>query len=1394
MPSLSPASALVKLYFLAGAPWDWTPWQELTGVRHGLFPAMDAHLPAGWSRQNANDVRSFFNAYERIPTEASRDHFAEEKKGNSDYPGRDFWKTWIAKQWKKWPIHNVIVSELKVADIHPQGILLRDGKSHSSWPNANDYLAMVLDPLGFRIFGEEAFPPDSEVLGIDHRNVLKSFIQHSWTRIRTQIQYMRRNSGKLEADAYTALKNLEEGDMTKAKVNAAICAVAKWKTCAELIATAEEARNAEEMLEELKTIMEELGAEIVSKKPANPKVRSKVQARAFQNSATKEDVTDLINIYHEYFDALAEEDEVAFISEPLPPAGSGDDNIERDFGMEVEADMAPLTLVQRLGLIKGQVAMFNMYRHRSGINPWEEEDDFIFAEDLPLPLHLERLSLHWHQLAGVHSIVRSIFTPGPEKDRPTGVLIADSVGLGKTAQSIAFIAEVNLIAYSQRNGHSLPPIINERPYLGEEKILPSLPHLILCPGTLIPQWINELKTLYLPRSIDIFIYDSQTNTEDFWGPSCPLYSSNHALENCIVVASHSVVFNDFRKLHVAVKPGKNARPWIIPRLKKEGNLENTIFAQKFLTIVVDEAHQMRNAGNKHIATLRLLEQARIRLIMTATPLHTAPKDIAFMARLVGIKHFFEEISHDEERDDNSRLRKLKKLDDDGAAFSQERIKIILRHQAHCRGHFLRRSPSSINFSKNPLLDLPPYKEIIGLIQLTKREMDIIEERSEAAKAAVMSASDARMHTKQFYLEYRLAVGYAKDDSSSLLPTFRSLKEWQPRKSTKMDVCANICAHYLTDDRVGDVTFDGGDVSFPDIPGEFLTDPQQSRRIIIYAEFPSMTPLLQNVLSLYGVKNIAISGKIQFKQRDKRIKQFYDDSDPARVLIFSSVGSAGLNLAIADVVILFDQPWSSQDECQIIGRAHRQPQDREVKVIYLHAKDSADPLIWEMARGKSAMFDAFVNKDKSDELRSLLQGHVPDDDESDEVLVGSTARRQRPSAPRPRGKQKQPKGPSSSTAQAQQLKVTRRHGKQKQLEDVSSSTTRPQQPKVPRRRKKPIVVDEDEMLPSPNTPLNEHDNLSHQSDGNTSDRPPSTTPSNVSSAVDYQSDITTSDGDNMNPETWEIHQIRQEDEQVHSDERMSDIPHFEDGITDTRQDDPLDKEMQGADDVDDDGGAGASRSNSSKLHSIRGSQSPPLKRPRKGTIGDEIRASLLRHPQSRLAGKDMNESQQIAPLPAINIRTLRNGPLESPVISANIFLVSQTQPSQVPPPTQEVNPRQDGSRNQSLSARFRKQVSHGKISNTSQQDLQDVPLSTTHQSKPNPFTRKQKRPSTAPGPSTLTPHQASSTSRVPQPPPVAPSRNLQIQRSSSSGSHHTSTASTSSSGIPPRSALVGMRSK
>ena len=66
----------------------------------------------------------------------------------------------------------------------------------------------------------------------------------------------------------------------------------------------------------------------------------------------------------------------------------------------------------------------------------------------------------------------------------------------------------------------------------------------------------------------------------------------------------------------------------------------------------------------------------------------------------------------------------------------------------------------------------------------------------------------------------------------------------------MDVCAQLCVHYLTHDEVDDVSFVDGKPVFPEIAVTQGQPLQKARHIIIYQEFSSMALLLQNVCILW----------------------------------------------------------------------------------------------------------------------------------------------------------------------------------------------------------------------------------------------------------------------------------------------------------------------------------------------------------------------------------------------------------------------------------------------------------------------------------------------------------------------------------------------------------------
>ena len=93
-------------------------------------------------------------------------------------------------RWAHWGIHSIILKELKETGIYPQAILLWEGIESFAWPNANEYIPIVIDSLGIQLFGEDAFHLGYDILPSQYRSVIKSFILTSWTRIRSQIKYM----------------------------------------------------------------------------------------------------------------------------------------------------------------------------------------------------------------------------------------------------------------------------------------------------------------------------------------------------------------------------------------------------------------------------------------------------------------------------------------------------------------------------------------------------------------------------------------------------------------------------------------------------------------------------------------------------------------------------------------------------------------------------------------------------------------------------------------------------------------------------------------------------------------------------------------------------------------------------------------------------------------------------------------------------------------------------------------------------------------------------------------------------------------------------------------------------------------------------------------------------
>ena len=178
--------------------------------------------------------------------------------------------------------------------------------------------------------------------------------------------------------------------------------------------------------------------------------------------ATDDTVQVMMNLYREFFDNPDSSGyDAPIIKYHKNVIGPWDHSPNGgDTGVEYEARMTPTQLSENLGFIQRIPFLFNNHRRIDGLNPWASPKAFV-ANDENTPF-LTNLNLHWHQLAGVHAIIRKCFAEKPSPNICAGVLISDEVGLGKTYQAATVIAFLADAALRQKTTvHVIPPILSK---------------------------------------------------------------------------------------------------------------------------------------------------------------------------------------------------------------------------------------------------------------------------------------------------------------------------------------------------------------------------------------------------------------------------------------------------------------------------------------------------------------------------------------------------------------------------------------------------------------------------------------------------------------------------------------------------------------------------------------------------------------------------------------------------------------------------------------------------------------------------------------------------------------------------------------------------------------------
>ncbi|KAG5684431.1 hypothetical protein PVAND_013665 [Polypedilum vanderplanki] len=128
--------------------------------------------------------------------------------------------------------------------------------------------------------------------------------------------------------------------------------------------------------------------------------------------------------------------------------------------------------------------------------------------------------------------------------------------------------------------------------------------------------------------------------------------------------------------------------------------------------------------------------------------------------------------------------------------------------------------------------------------------------------------------------------------------------------------------------------------------------EQGSRVLIFSQFVRMLDILEDYCCWRQYKYCRLDGQTPHDDRSNMIADFNaEGSDKFIFMISTRAGGLGINLATADVVIIYDSDWNPQMDIQAMDRAHRIGQKKQVRVFRFVTENTVDEKLVERAEVK-----------------------------------------------------------------------------------------------------------------------------------------------------------------------------------------------------------------------------------------------------------------------------------------------------------------------------------------------------------------------------------------------------------------------------------------------------------
>ncbi|QLQ80543.1 hypothetical protein HG537_0D05440 [Torulaspora globosa] len=147
--------------------------------------------------------------------------------------------------------------------------------------------------------------------------------------------------------------------------------------------------------------------------------------------------------------------------------------------------------------------------------------------------------------------------------------------------------------------------------------------------------------------------------------------------------------------------------------------------------------------------------------------------------------------------------------------------------------------------------------------------------------------------------------------------------------------------------------------------------KKGHKVLVFSQFVKMLDLIEDWCELNSLKTLRIDGSVDSETRNAQISQFNDPKDKTNIFLLSTrAAGLGINLAVADTVVLFDSDWNPQVDLQAMDRCHRIGQQKPVIVYRLCCDNTVEHVILTRAAGKRRLEKLVIQMGQFNTLRKL----------------------------------------------------------------------------------------------------------------------------------------------------------------------------------------------------------------------------------------------------------------------------------------------------------------------------------------------------------------------------------------------------------------------------------------